>query len=382
MHQNSSRNNQGTFFKKVRTSGKARTGILHLAHGNVETPVFMPVGTQATVKTVRPSDLHNLSYNLILANTYHLYLRPGVDVISGAGGLHKFMGWSGNILTDSGGFQLFSLSDLRKKSEDGYEFQSHIDGSRHILTPEKVIELQTSFRTDIMMVLDECLEQPSSYERTSESLDLTLKWAERSRKIHPGRDQAMFGIVQGGVFPDLRRKAALELVEMDFDGYAIGGVSVGEPLEQMKEILKSCMDVLPKDKPRYLMGVGKPEDLVDFTAAGIDMFDCVVPTRNARGGCFFVPGGHINIRNSRFRTDYRPVEPGCLCYACSNYSRAYIRHLFLAREWLAPILATLHNLSYFATLMQNIRTAIRDNIFDSWRIKWFSGRENFRSDLF
>lgn len=337
----------------------------------------MPVGTQASVKTARVSDLVDDGWQMILANTYHLYLRPGVDVIESSGGLHSFMSWKGNILTDSGGFQLFSLSQLRKRSEEGYLFQSHIDGSSHLLTPELVVELQTRFGSDVMMVLDECLAQPSDRARTEESLGLTLRWAERARRLHPGNGQAMFGIVQGGAFPDLRYRSAEALAAMDFDGYAIGGVSVGEPRSEMMKAVKACIDMLPEDRPRYLMGVGKPADLVDFVAAGVDMFDCVVPTRNARGGSFFVPGGHINIRNARFRHDVRPVQQGCGCFACRNHSRAYIRHLFNAGEWLAPILATLHNLHHFALLMQQVREAVEDRRFGKWRKEWHAARRSF-----
>ncbi len=337
----------------------------------------MPVGTQASVKTVRNSDLLRDDWRIILANTYHLYLRPGIEVIESAGGLHGFMSWDRNILTDSGGFQLFSLSELRKRSEEGYRFQSHIDGSTHLLTPEMVVELQKAFGSDIMMILDECLEQPSDRARTEESLELTLRWAERARRMHDGDSGAMFGIVQGGAFPDLRRKAALVLSDMDFDGYAIGGVSVGEPKQQMMKAVKACIDHLPQNRPRYLMGVGKPEDLVDFVAQGVDMFDCVVPTRNARGGSFFVPGGHINLRNARFATDQDPVQPDCNCYTCSNHSRSYLRHLFLAREWLAPVLATLHNLHYFSVLMGRIRMAIEERHYTSWRRDWYRHRRSF-----
>jgi queuine tRNA-ribosyltransferase len=363
-------------------SGRARRGTLSLSHGIVETPVFMPVGTQGTVKTVRASDLEDSEYRLLLANTYHLYLRPGADVIADAGGLHSFMGWDRNILTDSGGFQLFSLAALRKRSEQGYEFASHVDGSRHLLTPEKVVELQTVFGSDVMMVLDECLEEPGNRSRAEESLSLTLRWAERARLIHPGARQAMFGIVQGGAFPDLRAEAAIRLVDLDFDGYAIGGVSVGEPRSLMETAVESCIDLLPDCRPRYLMGVGKPEDLVDFAGMGVDMFDCVVPTRNARGGGFFVPGGHINIRNARFRSDFRPVQPGCPCFSCSTHTRSYLRHLFLAREWLAPILATLHNLHYFAALTAEIRAAIEDGSFEEWRSEWHAIRASFDPQAF
>lgn len=345
-------------------SGKARSGVLELLHGEVETPVFMPVGTQGTVKTVRNSDLQADGYKIILGNTYHLYLRPGLELLEKAGGLHSFMNWKGNILTDSGGFQLFSLSSLRKVTEEGYSFQSHIDGSSHILTPESVIEAQKVFRSDVMMVLDECLEQPSGKELTEASIALTLRWAERARKLHPGNGQAMFGIVQGGGFPHLREECAKTLVEMNFDGYAIGGVAVGEERPMMELAVKSCIDILPKNKPRYLMGVGKPEDLIDFVGMGVDMFDCVVPTRNARGACFFVPEGRLNIRNARFRDDFRPVQEDCDCYVCRNHTRAYLRHLFVAREWLAPIFATLHNLRYFARLMEELRGAIRENRYE------------------
>lgn len=369
-------------FDLVRTSGKARRGFLKLAHGTVETPAFMPVGTQATVKTIRLSDLKSDRWSIILANTYHLYLRPGIEIIEKAGGLHSFMGWDGNLLTDSGGFQIFSLAKLGKLSEDGYRFQSHVDGSSHLLTPEKVIELQTAFGSDVMMVLDECLEQPSDRTRTEESIALTRRWAERARKIHPGNNRAMFGIVQGGAFPDLRAESAVQLVDLDFDGYAIGGVSVGEPRLEMMRAVKACIDLLPDDKPRYLMGVGKPEDLVDFAALGIDMFDCVVPTRNARGGGFFVPGGHINIRNARFKDDLQPIQTGCRCYTCRTHSRAYVKHMFTVQEWLAPVLATLHNLHYFSILMQSIRSAIDAGHFSKWRREWYKHRESFDPSIY
>ncbi len=351
-------------FNLKTTSGKARRGTLNLAHGTVETPAFMPVGTQATVKTVRNSDLESQGYGIILANTYHLYLRPGLDVIEQAGGLHSFMNWKSNILTDSGGFQLFSLSSLRKVTEEGYNFQSHIDGSKHILTPEKVIKAQTIFGSDIMMILDECIAQPSEELRTEESVELTLRWAERARKIHPMNGQAMFGIVQGGSFPKLREKCANSLVDMDFDGYAIGGVAVGEKRPMMELAVKSCIDHLPENKPRYLMGVGKPKDLIDFVGMGVDMFDCVVPTRNARGACFFIPDGKLNIRNAKHRNDFTPVQKDCDCYVCRNHTRAYMHHLFKAKEWLAPIYATLHNLHYFASLMAQLREAITDQRFE------------------
>ncbi|MFO7950033.1 MAG: tRNA guanosine(34) transglycosylase Tgt [Candidatus Fermentibacteraceae bacterium] len=360
-------------------SGRARHGTLHLARGHVETPVFMPVGTQASVKTVRNSDLTAMGYHLILANTYHLYLRPGAEVIGRVGGLHEFMGWDGCLLTDSGGFQVYSLAELSTVTEKGYRFRSHIDGSSHLLTPEKVLEVQQTLGSDVMMVLDECLEQPSGRRRTEESLELTLRWAERSRRAYGGGPQALFGIVQGGAFPRLRARAARELVEMGFDGYAIGGVAVGEKRPMMEQAVNACIEILPHERPRYLMGVGRPEDLVDFAGMGVDMFDCVVPTRNARGGSFFVPGGHINIRNARFRDDTSPVQPGCPCYACRNHSRAYLRHLFMSREWMAPILTTLHNLQYFATLMQEIRRAVREDRYDDFAADWHRRRAGFDS---
>ncbi len=361
------------------TSGKARLGTLSLAHGTVETPAFMPVGTQATVKTVRNSDLEADGYTMILGNTYHLYLRPGLEVIGNAGGLHSFMNWKGNILTDSGGFQLFSLAALRKVTEEGYNFQSHIDGSRHILTPENVIHAQTVFGSDVMMVLDECLEQPSEEARTQDSVELTLRWAERARKIHPENGQAMFGIVQGGGFPRLREYCADQLVGLDFDGYAIGGVAVGEERPMMELAVKSCIDRLPKNKPRYLMGVGKPKDLIDFVGMGVDMFDCVVPTRNARGACFFIPDGRLNIRNAKHRDDFCPVQEDCDCYVCRNHTRAYMHHLFKAKEWLAPIYATLHNLRYFARLMEQLREAIESDRYDSVSRELLNRMGNFEN---
>jgi queuine tRNA-ribosyltransferase len=358
-------------------SGRARSGRLHLSHGDVETPVFMPVGTQGSVKTVRNHDLLGMGYDMVLANTYHLYLRPGPEVLLELNGLHDFMGWDRCILTDSGGFQVYSLAELSSVTEEGYRFRSHIDGSSHLLTPERVIEVQGVLGSDVMMVLDECLEQPSGRARTEESLELTLGWAERSLNARPGGSQALFGIVQGGSYPDLRARAARELTSMGFDGYAIGGVAVGEDRPMMERAVESCIDLLPRERPRYLMGVGRPEDLVDFVGMGVDMFDCVVPTRNARGGSFFLPGGHINIRNARFRNDSSPVQPGCPCYACRNHSRAYLRHLFMSREWMAPILTTLHNLQYFATLMEELRTAIRQDRYREYANGFHARRRAF-----
>lgn len=369
--------NTRNLFNLTACSGGARAGELHLRRGTVQTPVFMPVGTQATVKTVRNTDLLQMGFNIILCNTYHLYLRPGLDVIEKAGGLHRFMGWDRCILTDSGGFQLYSLSSLGRVDEEGYSFQSHIDGSSHILTPERALELQQGFGSDVMMVLDECLEQPSDRESTEKSMGLTLRWAERTVRLHTSSFGALFGIVQGGAFPDLRELCARRLVAMGFDGYAIGGVAVGENRRGMERAVESCVGVLPEDRPRYLMGVGKPEDLVDFTAMGVDMFDCVIPTRNARGACFFVPGGRLNIRNAGFRYDFRPVQENCPCPVCVHHTRSYLRHLFIAGEWLAPILATVHNLYYFAGLMAEIRREIMKGTFPEWRRNWHDARKAF-----
>jgi queuine tRNA-ribosyltransferase len=337
----------------------------------------MPVGTQGTVKTVRCSDLLDCGFDMVLANTYHLYLRPGGEIVESLGGLHSFMGWPKAILTDSGGFQIWSLARLRKSTDEGYSFQSHVDGSSHLLTPEKVVELQRGFGSDIAMVLDECLDQPSTREQTERSLDRTLGWAKRSLSVEPAPGQALFGIVQGGTFPDLRKRAAMELRVMGFDGYAIGGLSVGEERERTISAVASSIEALPEDRPRYLMGLGRPEDLVDYVSMGVDMFDCVVPTRNARGGSFFLPGGHVNITNARFASDPRPVQEDCDCYACRNHSRAYLRHLFISKEWLGPILATLHNLRHYARLMGSIRSAIEQDAYGAFRDRWYEARERF-----
>lgn len=347
---------------KKDTRTKARLGILETPHGVIETPVFMPVGTQATVKAMTPEELKEMGATIILGNTYHLYLRPGHKIIEKAGGLHKFMNWDRAILTDSGGFQVFSLSSLRKITEDGVEFRSHIDGSKHFFTPEKVIEIQNSLGSDIIMSFDECAPYPADYDYVKRSMELTIKWAERGKKAHKNTDrQALFGIVQGGTYKDLRRECAERLVDMDFPGYAIGGLSVGEPKDLMYEIIDFTTDYLPHDKPRYLMGVGTPEDLIEGVIRGVDMFDCVLPTRIARNGTVFTSRGKLIVRDAPYAEDFSPLDEECDCYTCKNYSRAYLRHLFKAKEILAARLATYHNLYFLIKLMEKIREAIRQD---------------------
>jgi len=341
-----------------RTSA-ARTGVLHTPHGDIPTPVFAPVGTQATVKTLTPDELHDLDATLILANTYHLYLRPGAEVIAKLGGLHAFMGWPGPILTDSGGFQVFSLESLRRVSDDGVVFRSHIDGSEHVFSPEKAISIQEQLGADIIMTLDECPD-PLDRDYNRVALDRTHRWAERCLKAHRRSDQALFGILQGGVFPDLRRESARFLTALGFDGYALGGLSVGEPKAKTWEMLDVTVPLLPLDRPRYLMGVGSPEDLFEGVERGIDVFDCVLPTRLARNGAVFTSQGRINLRKAQFAEDPAPIEEGCTCYTCQRFTRAYLRHLYKAGEILGLRLNTLHNLHFLLDLMRRIRAAILD----------------------
>jgi len=348
-----------TCFNLTAVDGLARVGLVDTAHGSFETPAFMPVGTQGTVKGVNPEELKSLGAQIILSNTYHLHLRPGDEIISGLGGLHEFMGWRGPILTDSGGFQVYSLAGLRKVSRQGVTFRSHIDGRAVEFTPEKVIQIQNNLGVDILMVLDECLKYPATKEQAQKSLELTTHWAERSRQTPTLPGRLMFGIVQGGMFDDLRIQAAQHLVGLNFDGYAIGGLSVGESHEQMISMAKVCLDVLPQNKPRYLMGVGMPKDIVAAVSCGIDMFDCVIPTRSARFGRLFRGHGYINIRNSRFRNDPSPVDTDCDCLACRNFSRAYLSHLMHAGEILGMQLASIHNLRYYQRLVSGLREAIR-----------------------
>jgi len=356
-------------FRVVNRSGecRARVGEIKTAHGDFETPVFMPVGTQGSVKAVSPEDLKHAGVEIILANTYHLYLRPGHRVIERLGGLHGFMNWSRPILTDSGGFQVYSLSRLRDISRAGVTFQSHIDGSRHFIGPEESIEIQKALGADIIMAFDECAPYPSDYEYVLNSVRLTSIWARRCLEHKNEQGQALFGIVQGGMYRDLREISARELVKMGFDGYAIGGLSVGEDKETRERVIKDAIGLLPDDKPVYLMGVGTPEDLVECVTLGVDMFDCVMPTRNARNGTLFTRKGRITIKNAKYAEDKRPIDEECGCYTCSQFSRAYLRHLFMAKEILAYRLNTIHNLYYYIHLMAEIRQAIKQDKFAGYR---------------
>ncbi|MEN6390573.1 MAG: tRNA guanosine(34) transglycosylase Tgt [Syntrophomonas sp.] len=344
----------------------ARCGRISLAHGTIETPVFMPVGTQATVKALSPEELYDIGIEIILSNTYHLYLRPGAELVKKAGGLHSFMGWDRNILTDSGGFQVFSLSPLRKISDEGVLFNSHIDGSRHFLTPEKIIEIQETLGADIIMCFDECSPYPCTYDEAWRAVDRTAAWARRCQDSHKRREQALFGIVQGSVFPELRVRSAEQLVEMGFCAYAIGGLSLGEPKSEMYSILKLMDQVLPYTKPRYLMGVGAPEDLLEGVKMGMDMFDCVLPTRLARHGSAYTRRGRITVRNAVYAEDFSPLDSRCNCPVCQKYSRAYIRHLIKAGEILAHRLLSYHNIYFLNELMENIRSAIRTGCFSGF----------------
>jgi queuine tRNA-ribosyltransferase len=341
---------------------KARLGKIITPHGEIETPVFMPVGTRATVKTMTPEEVKDLGAKIILSNTYHLYLKPGHDLVKEAGGLHRFMNWHGPILTDSGGFQVFSLGELRKIKEEGVEFRSHIDGSKHFISPETSIDIQNALGSDIMMCFDECVPYPADYEYAKQSMERTTRWAKRCKEHHKDwSTQALFGIVQGGMYRDLREQSAKDLVEMDFSGYAVGGLSVGEPMDLMCEVLDYTTPLLPKDKPRYLMGVGSPDYLFEAVIRGIDMADCVLPTRIARNGTAMTSNGKVVIRNGRYSRDFSPLDPECDCYTCRNYSRAYIRHLFNVDEILALRLTTIHNLYFLIKLMERIREAIKED---------------------
>lgn len=363
-------------FELVHTdnSSKARVGRLVTDHGIIETPIFMPVGTQGTVKAVNQKILEDeIDASIILGNTYHLYLRPGTEVLESAGGLHNFMGWKRPVLTDSGGFQVYSLAELRKLKGDGVEFRSHLDGSKHYFTPEKVINIQRIIGSDIMMVLDECTPYPCEYDYARNSVKLTSDWAllnkeafESSKSLY-GHSQALFGIIQGSIYKDLREKSAKELVRLDFDGYAVGGLAVGEPAEEMYDITDFTTDVMPAEKPRYLMGVGRPENILESIERGIDMFDCVMPTRNARNAYLFTNQGIVTIRNAVYKDDFRQVDENCNCYTCLNYSRAYLRHLFNAREILAYELATIHNLKFYLNLIREARERIINGTFTDWK---------------
>ncbi len=341
----------------------ARLGNLKISHGIIESPIFMPVGTQATVKTLTSEDLYEIGAGIILSNTYHLYLRPGSELIEKSGGLHGFMNWKRGILTDSGGFQVFSLSKLRQITDEGVYFNSHIDGSRHFLTPEKVMEIEQQLGADIAMCFDECSPYPCSYEEAEKAVERTTLWAHRCKKTHKRADQALFGIVQGNVFPNLRQKSAGDLTALDFDGYGIGGLSVGEPKADMYSMLDLMNTVLPWDKPRYLMGVGAPEDLLEGVKRGVDMFDCVLPTRLARHGSAYTHRGRITVRNAVYAEDFEPIDDACDCWVCRNYSRAYIRHLIKAGEMLAHRLLSYHNVYFLLNLMEEARAAIKEDRF-------------------
>jgi len=369
-------------FRIIARSTRARAGVFQTLHGPVETPIFMPVGTQGTVKAVTPEELQTLGARIILGNTYHLFLRPGVDVVRRFDGLHGFMGWDGPILTDSGGFQIFSLAGLRQVSEEGVVFQSHIDGARHMLSPEKATEVQLALGSDILMCLDQCVAFPAPPEDLRRALELTTRWASRCRttwEAHAGPKGALFGIVQGGMDPALRAESINQLRALDFPGYALGGLSVGEPPALMYATAAHALPLLPEERPRYIMGVGTPEDLVELVARGADMFDCVMPTRNARNGQLFTAAGSLNLRNARFREDPAPVDPECDCYTCRRFSRAYLRHLFIARELLAYRLATLHNLRYYVRLMAAVRSAILEDRFAAFREEFRARRERLSS---
>ncbi len=361
-------------FEVLATDGAARRGRLSTAHGVIETPVFMPVGTQATVKGLTPEDLQTAGARIVLGNTYHLFLRPGHELIRALGGLHHFMGWPGAILTDSGGFQVFSLAKLRKITDEGVEFRAPLDGARRLLTPELSIEIQRALGSDIAMVLDECLAYPATRQATEQSLALTLRWAERSRDAHEKGEsgQALFGIVQGGGDDDLRERAAAATVALGFDGYAIGGMAVGEPKPRMYALTELVARALPADRPRYLMGVGKPEDLVESVARGVDMFDCVLPTRNARNGQAFTSTGTVTIKQAQWTRDPAPLDADCRCYTCRGFSRAYLRHLYVAEELLAYRLLTLHNVHFYLGLMAAIREAIAARAFEAFRARFYT----------
>lgn len=351
---------------------KARRGIVHTPHGDIQTPVFMPVGTQAAVKAMRPEQVRDMGAEIILSNTYHLYLRPGHEIVREAGGLHKFMNWDRAILTDSGGFQVFSLGSLRKITEEGVKFRSHIDGSPHMITPEKSIEIQNSLGSDIMMAFDECAPYPADRTYVKNSLERTTRWLKRCKDYHRDWErQSLFGIMQGGMYKDLRRQSAEEIVELDLPGYAIGGLSVGEPKELMLDILDDCVDYLPEDKARYLMGVGSPDYLFEGVERGVDMFDCVLPTRIARHGLAMTSSGRVNIKNAMYERDWEPLDPECDCYTCRNYSKAYLRHLFKSGEMLSSMLLSNHNLHFLIKMMGNIRKAIEEDRFLEYKKEFY-----------
>ena len=350
----------------------ARRGVIHTPHGDIQTPIFMPVGTQATVKSMTPEELkEEVKAQIILSNTYHLYLRPGQDIVKEAGGLHKFMNWDRPILTDSGGFQVFSLGDLRTIHEEGVEFKSHLDGSKHFFSPESVMKTEEDLGADIIMAFDECCPYPSTYEYTKQSMERTTRWALRCKNAHKTENQALFGIIQGGFYKDLRQKSAKDLIDLDLPGYAIGGISVGEPKEEFIDILKYTAPLMPKDKPRYLMGVGTPDYLIEAVVRGIDMCDCVLPTRIARNGTALTSQGKLVVRNATYERDFTTLDPECDCYTCRNYTRAYIRHLIKCGEILGARLLSIHNLRFLVRLMENVRTAIEEDRLLEFREEFY-----------
>jgi queuine tRNA-ribosyltransferase len=361
-------------FSTKATDGAARNATLTLAHGTVETPAFMPVGTYGTVKAMSPRELEEVGAQIVLGNTFHLWLRPGLAVIEKHGGLHRFMGWTHPILTDSGGFQVFSLGDLRKVSEEGVAFQSPVNGDKLFLTPEEAMRIQRVLDSDIVMVFDECTGYPATKEQAATSMRMSLRWAERSKRAHEGNANALFGIVQGGMYPELRDESLAGLAAIGFDGYAIGGVSVGESKDEMQAIVEHAAPRLPANAPRYLMGVGTPEDLAHAVAHGVDMFDCVLPTRNARNGWLFTRSGDVKIKNARHREDTGPLDPQCACYTCRNFSRAYLHHLHRTNEILGARLNTIHNLHYYLELMAAMRQAIAGGRFTAWRAAFLKER--------
>lgn len=359
-------------FKILKKNGLARTGIIETERGIIHTPTFIPVGTNGTVKAMTPDEVKDIGYEIILSNTYHLYLRPGHEIIKKIGGIHKFINWQGPILTDSGGFQIYSLASLRRITLEGVEFRSHIDGSLHFLSPEKAIEIQLNFGSDIIMVLDECVPYPAEKEYVEKSVELTTFWAKRCKEYFERYDskQSIFGIIQGGVFTDLRIRSLEEITEIGFDGYAIGGLSVGEPKEDMYRIIKEIAPLMPEEKPRYLMGVGDLIDVVHAVEHGIDMFDCVIPTRNARNGSLFTSQGRISIKRSEFKDDSFPLDSHCDCYTCKNYTRAFLRHLYMCREILSMRLNTIHNLYFYCKFFEKMRKAINEGRFQEFKREW------------
>ena len=366
-------------FTLHKQDGLARRGTLELAHGNVETPAFMPVGTYGTVKAMSPLELDEINAHIVLGNTFHLWLRPGLEVIAAHGGLHKFMGWNKPILTDSGGFQVWSLGDLRKITEEGVKFRSPINGDSCFLTPEESMRIQRVLNSDIVMIFDECTPYPATHKEASDSMQLSLRWAKRSKQAHEGNPNALFGIIQGGMHEDLRDVSLNGLEEIGFDGYAIGGLSVGEPKEDMLRILAHTAPKMPTKKPRYLMGVGTPEDLVAAVSQGVDMFDCVMPTRNARNGWLFTQYGDVKIKNATYKNDTQPLDADCACYTCQNFTRSYLHHLHRIGEILGSRLNTIHNLHYYQQLMAGMRNAIETGTFEAFKLQFAANRKSLSS---